>query len=732
MEIARVAIDVPVDTLFDYLPGPATAADVGRRVLVPFGRTDTVGVLYGFAAAEEPFDRKLKPVARVLQDVQPLDDRILRLLDFCARYYHYPLGATVMGALPPRLRRIGALPSKLAKVYALSESGRKRALAQAPARISLQWRILRLLAVEDETGSAPLRALGPGAPAALRRLVTARYVEEKAFVAPAVEPAPIIAYPILRPTLTQEQARAVEAICAGNEQYRPWLLHGITGSGKTEVYLRALEQALSQGKQVLYLVPEINLTPQLEAFLRSRAAEARLIPLHSGLGEGDRARNWIAAQRGEADIILGTRLAVFTPIPRLGLIVVDEEHDASFKQQEGLRYSARDVAVMRARQAGIPIVLGSATPALESYAQALAGRYGLLRLNSRPSGRSPAISLVDTGRECLQEGLSATVRKALVDCLDRGEQGLVFINRRGYAPALYCRACRWIAGCPRCSSRLVVHLRDRKLACHGCGHEERLPVACVQCGNQDLAPVGQGTQRVEQFLATEFPRARLLRVDRDSTRGKIVWQGMREEIAAERVDILVGTQMLAKGHDFPKLTLVAVLNADSALFSTDFRAAERLFAQLVQVAGRAGRGSRPGEVLIQTEFPDHPLFQAVLAQDYDRFAQAQLAERRRARFPPFSYQALLRAEATRSGAELDFLERAAAEGRALALDSSVRVYDPVPALRARVAGLDRAQLLVQAEARTKLQAFLHKWCPSLGALAGRKVRWTVDVDPLDL
>ena len=629
--------------------------------MVPFGRREAIGVLHSFLG-EEPSDRALKPILRVLDDILPLDRTILALLDFSARYYHHPLGSAIVSALPRRLRQTAALRRP-----------------RAPAH-------------SEEPNSTEVAA----------------------------------------PALTPDQKRAVELICAAHDEYLPWLLLGITGSGKTEVYLRVLQEVISRGRQVLYLVPEINLTPQLEAFLCRRAAGARLVSLHSGLADGERGRNWIAAQSGDADIVLGTRLAVFTPMPRLGLIVVDEEHDSSFKQQERMRYSARDVAVMRAKQLGIPILLGSATPALESYAQGLAGKYTLLRLSARPVSRLPTVRLVNTGREPLEQGLGGTALRALTGRLERGEQSLVFVNRRGYSPVLYCRACRWLAGCPRCSAHLVVHLRDRKLACHLCGHFDALPKSCPACGNQDLAPVGEGTQRVEQFLEARFPSARILRVDRDSTRRKLAWQSMRDDIAAERIDILVGTQMLAKGHHFPKLTLVIVLNADGALFSTDFRAAERLFAQLVQVAGRAGRGQLPGEVIIQTESPDHPLFRAVASQDYEGFARTQLAERKRAGFPPCSYQALLRAEAAEESAVLKFLKRAAVTGRSMDLSSSIRIYDPVAALKSRVAGRDRAQLLVQSENRRPLQAFLDVWCPVLGALAGREVKWVVDVDPFDL
>jgi primosomal protein N' (replication factor Y) len=438
----------------------------------------------------------------------------------------------------------------------------------------------------------------------------------------------------------------------------------------------------------------------------------------------------LAAQSGAAGIVLGTRLAVFTPLPGLGLIVVDEEHDASFKQMEGLRYSARDVALMRAKRRGIPIVLGSATPALESFHQAQHGRYGLLRLPRRVNAMLPAIGCVDTRRESLIEGLAPTLLNAVRATTERGDQSLIFINRRGYAPVLICPECAWTSDCPRCSAKLVLHLKDQRMRCHHCGRQERIPAACPACGNQDLAPVGQGTQRVESALARVFPAARILRIDRDSTRAKHAWSEMRRQIHAMEVDILVGTQILAKGHDFPQLNLVGVVNADSSLYSTDFRASERLFARLTQVAGRAGRGEREGRVLIQTAFPTHPLYLALQRHDYTAFAEELLAERRHAGLPPFVYQAVLRAEAPRLDAALEFLALAAHDGAARA--NGVTIYDPVPASMPRLAGTERAQLTVQSRSRTALHAFLRAWRQELAKAGGRKVRWVIDVDPLEI
>jgi primosomal protein N' (replication factor Y) len=532
------------------------------------------------------------------------------------------------------------------------------------------------------------------------------------------------------PELTGEQRDAVDRVSATFGSFSPWLLDGVTGSGKTEVYFRLIETAIAHGSQSLLMVPEINLTPQLEARFLQRFPGVRLVSLHSGLSDGERCERWLAAFAGDAQVVLGTRLSVFTPLPRLGLVIVDEEHDASFKQQEGLRYSARDLAVFMARQRRVPIVLGSATPALESYHNARSGRFGHLHLSNRPTASPPQVRLIETRAARQTHGMSEPLLQAIRECLARGEQSLVFLNRRGFAPVLVCGACGWAAPCSRCAARLVWHLRAARLRCHYCGHEEHLPRACPDCGNQDLKGLGQGTQRLEEALAGIFPDARILRIDRDSTRRKRSWQAMREDIHGDRVDVLVGTQMLAKGHDFPKLTLVAVVNPDSALFSADFRATEKLFQQLMQVTGRAGRADLPGEALVQTQFPAHPLYQALLRQDYRSFADELLAERKRSGFPPFVHQALLRAEALSERAVMDFLAQAVRS--ATAHDKAVTLYDPVPAAIARVAGHHRAQLLVQSSSRGALKRFLSEWFPVLAQKKSGRVRWSIDVDPLEL
>jgi primosomal protein N' (replication factor Y) len=462
-----------------------------------------------------------------------------------------------------------------------------------------------------------------------------------------------------------------------------------------------------------------------------RFPEVPLVSLHSGLADGERTRHWLQAQSGTAAIVLGTRLAAFVPLPKLGLIVVDEEQDASFKQQDGLRYSARDVAVFRARQAGVPIVLGSATPALETSARALSGRYRLLRLEQRavPQAQLPLVHTVDMRKHKLEDGLAPPVVQALQACLARGEQSLVFLNRRGYAPVLMCPACDWVSGCERCSTRMVLHLADRQLRCHHCGASAPIPRHCPNCGNADIHPFGRGTQRLETTLSARFPEARVLRIDRDSTRNKGSFARMLADIHGGRADILVGTQILAKGHDFPNLTLVAVLNADAALYSADYRAPERLFAQLVQVAGRAGRAGLPGEVLIQTQYPRHPLYLALAQHDYPGFARTLLAEREQAGFPPYVFEAVLRAEAAELKTALAFLREATA--LAGPAPAGIVLYDAVPMSVARLAERERAQLLVQSTSRKALQAYLAAWSAKLYAAPQRAVRWHLDVDPTE-
>lgn len=726
MAIARVALDVPVAALFDYRAGEL-ALRPGHLVVVPFGRRRQVGVVLELAEHSEIADARLRRIERLIP-LEPLPSDTLQLIRFCSDYYHHPIGQVALSALPTALRRVNFAGAKVAWSYLLTPAGRELEIERIPARAVVMRKLMEALRASPVVTEAQARAISPRTPALLRKWIECGWVGQRQAIEAAADSPVAVMLP--GPELTDEQRFAVEQIAGGFGKFSPWLLEGVTGSGKTEVYFRLIERALAKGMQTLLMVPEINLTPQLESRFRERFPSVNMVSLHSGLAEGERSERWLSVRDGSALVVVGTRLSLFTPLPGLGLVIVDEEHDASFKQQDGVRYSARDLAIFLAQHRRVPVVLGSATPALESFHNARAGRFGHLRLRLRPAAVKPEIKLVEQHENPPPHGLTESLMQAIAARLARGEQSLVFLNRRGYAAALMCAACGWAAECGRCSARLVWHLHDKVLRCHHCGHEERMPHGCASCGNQDLRGLGQGTQRLEQALAERFPKARVLRIDRDSTRRKHAWTAMRDDIHADRADILVGTQMLAKGHDFPKLTLVAIVNPDNALYSTDFRAAEKLFQQLMQVAGRAGRAELPGEVLVQTRFPAHPVYQALLRQDYASFAEELLDERRSAGFPPFIYQAVLRAEAPHEDPVMDFLGRAAQLGAALG--SKVTLYDPVPATMSRVAGHHRAQLLAQAGSRAALQTFLTAWLEALAGLKANRVRWSLDVDPVEL
>jgi primosomal protein N' (replication factor Y) len=729
MTILRVALDVPLDTLFDYRDA-GSRVQIGQRVLVPFGRRRVIGIVMGHAATSEVPGARLKTIECAYENEPPLALEALKLLKFCADYYHYPSGQALLAALPSKLRE--AQPASLPRRtgYRLTSAGIEAGMGAIPPRASLQQKLYRALRDSGALDAAALTALVAGWRATLRKLMDKGWAE--AIEIEAMVPITGLPNPGVH-QLNADQQQALDQILTAEPGFRVWLLHGITGSGKTEVYMHLLDRMLADSTaQALVLVPEINLTPQLEARFHRRFPHLPIVMLHSRMNESERLHGWLRAQNGEARIVIGTRLSVFTPMARLAVVIVDEEHDASYKQQDGMRYSARDVAIMRAKMANVPILLGSATPSLESWHNAQSGRYSLLTLKERAvtSAALPPIQCIDTSRQPPQDGISPPLITAIQQRLDLGEQSLLFINRRGYSPVLLCSACAWVAPCLRCSSRLVVHLRERRLRCHHCGHEQRPPPQCPNCGNSDLHPTGHGTQRLEDVLTRLFPTARILRVDRDSMRRKHAIKEMTAQVHANEVDILVGTQMLAKGHDFPNLTLVGVIDTDSALFSPDFRASERVFAQLMQVAGRAGRADKPGEVLIQTAFPDHVLFHALRRHDFAEFAASLLEERRLAQFPPYCHEALLRAEATAFEPVRAFLAKASNAARPLA--ANVTLYDPVRPQMERLKGMERAQLLVQAETRGALQLFLQAWVPLLRELPqGSKVRWSVDVDPLE-
>jgi primosomal protein N' (replication factor Y) (superfamily II helicase) len=725
MKILRVALNVPLPTLFDYACDDAMVPAVGARVRVPFRRREMVGYVIEHAESSALAANRIKKIAGVPSDFPPLPRELIKLAGFLSTYYQHPFGEVLFSALPLPLRSAKPFRMLRRKVYTLTAADVLEKIRKSARN---QHALIALLKQRGNISRADLAAISPAMPAAATKLLKAGFISE-------VEDTSLPGRRFVDlHAPTAEQARVIAEIQALGKKFGVFVLHGITGSGKTEVYLRLIAERLLEGQQTLVLVPEISLTPQVEQWFRSRFPDANIVSLHSALSDTVRTTNWLAAQSGAAQIVLGTRLAALTPMPGLALVVVDEEHDSSFKQQDGMRYSARDVAIYRAKTRGVPIVLGSATPSLETYAHALSGRYRLLRLEERAIEAAvlPPITTVNTRGQKLEQGLSPALTGAIQDRLARGEQSLIFLNRRGYAPVLCCTDCGWISGCPRCSSHLVLHLADRALHCHHCGHRSAVPRSCPTCGNQDIHPFGRGTQRIEETLQQLFPDARVVRVDRDSTRSKHAWESLLDKIHRGDADILVGTQMLAKGHDFPKLTLVGILNSDSALFAADYRAPERLFATLLQVGGRAGRADLPGEVLIQTEHPQHPLYGALMHHDFTEFAKAMLAERETAGFPPYMYQAMLRAESARLTDALAFLEQARALPPCQApAPRKFQIYDPVPMTLTRRASLERAQLLVESRSRPALQALLSEWIPLIYALPGRRVRWSVDVDPIE-
>lgn len=721
MSIARVALPVATSQLFDYWVPAGVDVRAGAIVKVALGRRRIAGVVTELASEASVARDRLIPIDEVVA-LPLLPDDVRDLCAFVAAYYQAPLGLAFALAMPPLRTRRPKRPDA-ERPLALTASGRTTlppTLARAPAARALFARL-------EPDGAA----LDADAIAALPR--TARRILQAWLARGYAAPASVPQAPDTQLRLNDAQRVAVAAIDAARDAFAPFLLDGVTGSGKTEVYLSAAAHSVGNGGQVLMLVPEINLTPQLVARVKQALPGARTVALHSGLPEGERVANWRAAAEGSADVVLGTRLSIFTPMPRLDLIVVDEEHDGSYKQQDTVRYHARDAALWRGQRRGVRVVLGSATPSLESFANADAGRYQRLVLERRadPRAMPPLVRLVPARGEQVRDGLSTALLAAIAGRLGRGEQSLVFVNRRGFSPALKCVACAWEAGCPRCSARLVAHRVPPGLVCHHCGHRERIPAACPQCGNVDLAPAGHGTQRLELALATHFPDARLARVDRDTTRHRGAFDDVRTRVAANALDILIGTQMLAKGHDFPRLTLVGVLGADNALYSAEFRATERLAALLVQVAGRAGRADLPGEVIVQTDFPTDSLYAALSRHDYGAFARELMGERRISGLPPFAHLALLTAEAHGREDADAFLAKAHDDAIATrsALSAKVEIFAPVAAPMPRRAGFERAQMLLRSERRGELKRLLTALRESLEASASRKVRWAIDVDP---
>jgi primosomal protein N' (replication factor Y) len=729
--ILVVAIDTPLRRLFDYRAPPQAAPESitpGIRIWVPFGRRRVIGVVVETRASSDLPESKLRTAFAVVDDEPVFDASLLELLRWAADYYRHPPGEVISAALPASLRT-GESMLETSERWTLSAAARTGGLAALPGRANRLREMVGFLEARDDADAAGLVSVSPRWREHLRELEKRGWVTKFRMTDPPPPRPGVRASP--GPAPTAEQMVAIEAIAAARGHHASFLLHGVTGSGKTEVYLRAIEEVVARGEQALVLVPEIALTPQLVNRFAARF-DAPLAVLHSSLTDRDRLRAWRTARSGAAPVVIGTRSAIFAPLARPGLIVVDEEHDASYKQQEGFRYSARDLALARAQRLSIPVVLGSATPSLESLERTRSGKAMLLSLPNRTAGASqPPLHLVDLRRHAATQGIATPTVLAIKRHLDAGGQVLLYLNRRGYAPSLFCPSCGWAAPCPRCDARLTVHQREQRLHCHHCGTEQRVPEACPTCG-EAVKPVGQGTERIEETLERLFPGVPLVRIDRDAVRRRGALEAALDRVTSGEVRLLVGTQMLTKGHHFPDVSLVVVLNADQGLFGTDFRASERLAQSIVQVAGRAGRAQRPGEVLIQTEYPEHPLLAQLVAAGYDAFASAALAERELAKWPPFARIAVLRAEAATRGAPIEFLYRAREIAESI-ISSGVEVLGPASAPMERRAGHYRAQLLLHATTHSPLQRLFTRWLPVVEELPeARKVRWSLDVDPLEL
>jgi len=734
-QLLRVAVPVPLADAFDYLaPAGQPAAALGCRVRVPFGRGERIGIVVDQPRETTLALGKLKTIREVLDPEPAIGSELLQTLRWAADYYHHPIGAVLSHALPGLLREGRAIdeppePSwrttDLGLAQSLEQLGRS-ARQQAKALAALRGGPLTASELKEQTVAADT----------LERLAAKGWIETAppAPQGPAAAPAPRVAGPL--PELTPDQRAVLDAVAAEGAAtqhgFRCYLLHGVTGSGKTEVYLRLIAAELAAERQTLLLVPEIGLTPQLVGRLRDRFG-GELAILHSALTERERFAAWRRAYRQEAKLIVGTRSAVFAPLPRAGLIIVDEEHDSSYKQQRGFRYSARDLAVMRAQRLGVPVLLGSATPSLESFHNALQGRYRKLDMPRRIGAAGvPRLRVVDLSQHASRQALSTPLVVAIEQHLAAGNQILVFLNRRGFAPALFCPGCKDTEQCSRCDARMTVHARAEAVRCHHCGAERRLAWTCAKCGSERVA-VGAGTQRVAEELAALFPKARVARLDRDSTSRKGALAAVLDDVAAGNTEILIGTQMLTKGHDFPRVTLVGVLNADQGLFGTDPRSHERLAQTILQVAGRAGRAERPGEVIIQTHYPDHPLLKCLLQSDYTAFASLALTERRETEWPPFSYLAVWQAEAPQREPAFAFLERVRATAVASGGATTVTVLGPAAQAMERKDGRYRAQLIFRSPQRAPLHQLVSRTLLAVRSFGeARKVRWSIDIDPLEI
>ncbi|MCI0506787.1 MAG: primosomal protein N' [Gammaproteobacteria bacterium] len=735
--ILRIALDVPTREVFDYLPGAETditTLQPGMRLLVPFGKRRLVGVLVDIADKSHLPAGKLKKVFECLDSTPAVSPDTLKLLQWAGEYYHHPLGEVVVNALPTLLRAQNTISPAQETVWCLTDKGRSvdvATLTRAPAQVELLEHMIK--SPEGLRETVLDQSIGNWR-ATMKRLLAKEWVGCKTIKVPRLlntKPEGNNGIDVSI-ALNEDQWSAMQTVCNSFDSFKPFLLEGVTGSGKTEVYLEIIAALIQSNQQALVLVPEINLTPQLTRRFQARFSQSIAV-LHSQLTDKQRLDAWLAAMEGEVDIVIGTRSAVTVQLPRLGLIVVDEEHDTSFKQQEGFRYSARDMAVMRAQLLKIPVVLGSATPSFESLHNVNQGRYQDLKLTQRfGAAKPPRMQLIDLRKQPLFDGLSRQLLDAMKQHLGREHQVLLFINRRGFAPTLLCHDCGWIARCLRCEAHMTYHRAKNQLRCHHCGAERRAEQSCPDCRSTALIPVGEGTERIEQALLKHFPGTTVVRIDRDTTRRKGSLESLLQEVHEGGAKILLGTQMLAKGHHFPDVTLAGILNVDQGLFSVDFRALEKTAQLIVQVAGRAGRAEKPGEVMLQTHYPDHPLLQTLLNSGYAQFAQQALQEREQAGLPPFSYMALLRAEAVNAAQPLEFLREAKALAQELAAPG-IALLGPLPSPMEKRAGRYRAQLFIQSGNRAALHKLLHPWVLALEhSKLGRKVRWSIDVDPVDV
>lgn len=730
LRVASVAIAVPLRKVFDYRVEDEQVEQIrpGVRVRLPFGRRDVVGTIVSAPRQIAAGEFEYRSIREVLDSEPLIDAALMELCGWVADYYHHPLGEVLAAAVPARLRNgaVTNLPETL--ILRLTAAG-QTALTQLTPRSASMRRLLVAIA-ERALSATDARALAPAAGAALRRAMTQGWIDSVSSSNRAAADAGLESGLQSAAQPTSEQAAALLELKQRPGSYSSSLLEGVTGSGKTEVYLQLTADVLAKGQQILVLTPEIGLTPQLAERFMQRFGR-RVGSYHSGLSDTERARAWLRARAGEVDVLIGTRSAVFAALPRLGLIIVDEEHDVSYKQQEGLRYSARDVALVRARRLDIPVVLGSATPALETLHNALSGRYGHLHLRRRVSSAAPPrIEIIDVRAQPLIQGLSAPLLDAAERHLGAGGQALLFLNRRGYAPALVCHACGWVAPCPHCDARMTLHRSRQRLLCHHCGMISPIPSQCPDCGTAELTPTGQGTERIEDALRLRFPEKRIERFDSDRLARAGEIERLSRAAHAGEIDILVGTQVLAKGHDFGGLSLAGVVDADQALYGTDFRALERMGQLLTQVAGRVGRAGQPGQVLLQTQHPDHPLLRLLVNEGYPAFCEALLRERRAHGLPPYSHLVLLRAQAVDEPAALEFLRHARA---ALPTSAEVEVLGPAPATMRRRGGVHRAQLLLRSPSRAALHSVIGGWIAQAEPMnAAHGVRWSVDIDPADL